>query len=241
MSSVDKQEIENFSKDSCHWWNKNGPFAPLHALNPTRMSYIKTQICKALDLDVQSLSPFNNLSIADIGCGGGLVCEPLARLGANVTGIDADENAIKVAKKHAKDAGLNIAYKAAAIEEIDTKFDVVCALEIIEHVSDPQDFVTTLAQRVKPDGIIILSTLNRNPKSFALGVIAAEYILRWVPRGTHNWKKFIKPSELARFGRKAGLETQNITGLIFDPAKNDFRLSGSDLDVNYLMSMRLAS
>ncbi len=236
MSSIVAKEIENFSKDSSHWWDENGPFKPLHALNPVRLSYIKAQICEAFGRDTQSLKPFEGLSMIDVGCGGGLVCEPLARLGADVSGADADANAIAVAKDHAKDNGLKIDYQAKPAEEIKKTFDVVMALEIIEHVADPAAFVKSIAALCKPGGLIIFSTLNRTPKSFALGIVAAEYILRWVPAGTHTWKKFVKPSELSRMAREAGLNAHNISGLIFNPLKNEFALSPKDIDVNYLLT-----
>ena len=238
MSSIDAQEIENFSKDAGQWWDENGPFKPLHRLNPVRLSYIKAQICKVFERDVDDLKALKGLDILDVGCGGGLVCEPLARLGGNVTGADADAAAIDVAQDHAKASGLKIEYLNKPAEEIDQQFDVVLALEIIEHVADPQEFVESVAKLAKPGGLVIFSTLNRNPKSFLLGIVAAEYILRWVPQGTHNWNKFVRPSELAKMGRQTGLEAQDITGLIFDPLKNEFRLSKNDLDVNYLLSCK---
>lgn len=238
MSSIDTQEIENFSKDADAWWDENGPFKPLHRLNPVRISYIKAQICGHFGRDEQSLKALEKLDILDVGCGGGLVCEPLARLGATVTGADADAAAIDVAKKHAEDHGLKIEYLNKPAEEIDQQFDVVLALEIIEHVKNPQDFVSSISKLVKPGGLVIFSTLNRNPKSFLLGIVAAEYILRWVPRGTHSWKKFIRPSELAKMARAAGFEPHDITGLMFNPLANEFKLSKSDLDVNYLLSCR---
>ncbi len=237
MSSIDSQEIANFSKDSKDWWDESGPFAPLHRLNPVRISYIKARVCAAFDRDTQALRPFEGLSILDIGCGGGLVCEPLARLGATVTGADADAQAITTAQAHADDMGLCIDYRNAPAEEIGARFDVVLALEIIEHVADPAAFVKSVSKLCKPGGLVIFSTLNRNAKSFALGIMAAEYILRWVPRGTHSWKKFIKPSELSRFARDAGLSPFDMAGLVFNPLRNEFSLSDSDFDVNYLISM----
>jgi len=173
-----------------------------------------------------------------VGCGGGLVCEPLARLGANATGADADAQAIEVAKKHAKESGLKIKYENKPAEQIKKQFDVVLALEIIEHVSCPEDFVESVCALVKPGGLVIFSTLNRNPKSFLLGIIAAEYILKWVPKGTHSWKKFIKPSELSRYIRNAYLRPHDIKGLVFNPLKDEFSLSGNDLDVNYLLTAK---
>ena len=237
-NSVDQQEIQQFSKDSSHWWDESGPFAPLHRLNPTRMSYIKQQICTHYDRDVNRLDALNGLDILDIGCGGGLVCESLARLGGNVTGADADAQAVEVAKVHAKESGLKIKYENKPAEDIKKQFDVVLALEIIEHVKNPAEFVSSVSKLLKPGGLVIFSTLNRNPKSFLLGIVAAEYILRWVPKGTHSWNKFIKPSELSRYARNTGLTPQNITGLIYNPVKDVFSLSKTDIDVNYFLTCK---
>ncbi len=239
MNTVNAAEIQNFSKDSDHWWDVNGPFRPLHRLNPVRLSYIKRQICAHFGKDINSLNTYEELDILDVGCGGGLVCEPLARLGANVTGIDADDNAIAVANEHAKESGLEICYQATSSDELvksGKKYDVVTALEIIEHVDNQELFVKSVIDLCKPNGIVIFSTLNRNPKSFALGIVAAEYILGWVPKGTHNWKKFVKPSELSRMVRNNGGTPQNLCGLAFNPLKNEFHLAPKDLDVNYLLS-----
>ena len=238
MSSIDTQEIHNFSKDATDWWDENGPFKPLHRLNPVRLSYIKEQICEAFDKDVSNLKALKGLSILDVGCGGGLVCEPLARLCAIVTGVDADPIAIETAQKHAKASELEIDYQNKPAEDMQKQFDIVLALEIIEHVQNPAEFVETISKLVKPGGLVIFSTLNRNPKSFLLGIVAAEYILRWVPQGTHSWKKFIRPSELAKMARACGLQTNDVTGLIFNPLNNEFKLSKNDLDVNYLLSCK---
>lgn len=239
MNTVDAQEIQNFSKDSDHWWDSNGPFRPLHRLNSVRLSYFKQQICKHFDRDEKALDSYKGLDILDVGCGGGLVCEPMTRLGATVTGIDADENAIEVAKDHATDHGLAINYQATtsdALAQTGKKFDVVFGLEIIEHVSDHNIFIKSLTDLCKPNGLIIMSTLNRNAKSFALGIIAAEYILRWVPQGTHNWKKFVKPSELTTFLRNNSAAATDICGLAFNPLTNEFHLAPRDTDVNYLIT-----
>lgn len=235
-NSVDQKEIQQFSKDSAYWWDENGPFKPLHRLNPVRLAYIKQQICVHYKRDIDALDALKGLSILDVGCGGGLVCEPLARLGSKVTGADADEQAIAVAKEHAKDNGLKIKYENKPAEDIKQTFDVVLALEIIEHVKNPTEFVQSISKLVKSDGLVIFSTLNRNPKSFLLGIVAAEYLLRWVPKGTHSWQKFIKPSELSRFARNADLKALNVTGLVFNPIKDEFSLSETDLDVNYLLT-----
>lgn len=233
--TVSKLEIQQFSKDAAHWWDEQGPFKPLHKLNPTRIAYIKEKICEHFGLANEGLKPLKGLSVLDIGCGGGLMCEPMARLGANITGADADPIAIDVAKEHANSQGLGITYENKAVENLSEKFDVVLALEIIEHVNEPAEFVKACAARLKPGGLIIFSTLNRTPKSYALGIVAAEYILRWVPQGTHSWKKFIKPAELARMIRNAKLETEEIKGLMFNPLSGDFQMSDTDLDVNYFL------
>lgn len=237
-ATIDPKEISHFAKDSAHWWDENGPFKPLHRLNPVRMEYIKTQICQHFERDFNDLKALKDLNILDIGCGGGLVSESLARMGARVTGIDADENAIHTAEEHATLSNLDINYICSDAQELDQQYDVVCALEIIEHVSDVSAFIEICVSKLKPNGILIMSTLNRTPKSYALGIIAAENILGWVPRGTHNWKKFVKPSEISAHARQYGLRSHNVTGLIFNPLKNAFQLSKTDLDVNYLISLR---
>lgn len=234
--TVDTKEIQNFAKDAARWWDIDGPFAPLHKLNPTRLSYLRGQIDAHYGCDPKSLAPYNKLSLLDIGCGGGLVCEPMARLGAQVTGIDADVQAINVAKAHAAQSNVKIDYKAVTTADLTQTYDIVLALEIIEHVSNPAQFVQDVAALVKPGGLVIFSTLNRTPKSFALGIVAAEYLLRWVPAGTHTWKKFVKPSELARLARAAGLAPRNIQGMIYQPFNKEFVLSANDTDVNYFMT-----
>lgn len=269
MNTVDAQEIENFSKDSSKWWDVNGPFKPLHRLNPVRLSYFKQQICDHFDRDVEGFKSYEGLSILDIGCGGGLVCEPMTRLGGAVTGIDADANAIDCAAAHAAQGELEIEYLNKSTSDLlslssspspcgdlqkknqmpaqgghdgrlnneAAQYDVVLALEIIEHVADLDLFVKEVTALCKPGGLIIFSTLNRTPQSYALGIIAAEHILRWVPRGTHNWKKFVKPSELARMVRNNGATPKNVTGMVFNPFKKNFALSKNDTAVNYFMSV----
>ncbi len=229
-STVVQSEIDHFSKDSDKWWDEDGPFKPLHRLNPVRMEYIENQVLNHYD-------HINGLDILDIGCGGGLVSEELANMGANVTGVDADKNAIEVAKNHAKISDLDINYICDDAQNLKEQYDVVIALEIIEHVLDVEDFIKICIDRVKPNGIIILSTLNRTIKSFALGIVAAEYILRWVPRKTHKWNKFVKPSEIAHYARKYGIAPIDVTGLVFNPIQDEFKLSKEDLSVNYLMTL----
>ncbi len=243
MNNVNLQEIEHFQKDSAHWWDEDGPFKPLHKLNPVRISYIKQQICSHFGRNTKDLNALKGLSVLDVGCGGGLVCEPLARLGGDMTGLDADTQAIGVAKDHAKSAGLDIDYRAETAEKLlneKARFDVVLALEIIEHVTDAQSFVKTICALVKPGGLVIFSTLNRTPKSYALGIIAAEYILGWVPKGTHDWNKFIKPSELTAMIRQAGAQPLDLCGLTYSPFRDEFKLNKRDPDVNYFLSCSAA-
>lgn len=234
--SINTQEIEHFAKDSSHWWDENGPFAPLHKLNPVRLQYICDQIRQHYDLDEHDLKPFKGLKILDIGCGGGLICEPMTRLSASMTGVDADGNAIAVARDHAKKSDLKIDYKHQAAEDLKKTFDVVFALEIVEHVNNVDDFVQSCFDLCKPGGLVIFSTLNRTPKSFALGIVAAEYIMRWVPRGTHQWKKFIRPSELSRMIRAANGQPKNVKGLHYNPIRGEFELSDKDMNVNYFIT-----
>lgn len=258
MSTVLRSEIDKFSKDASAWWDENGAFAPLHRLNPARMRYIRTQIDAHFGLDEQCLKPFEGLSILDVGCGGGLVCEPLARLGANVTGIDADPVAIEVAQDHAEISGLNISYLNESTESLlsprkrgsspakaprlrggdNIQYDVVLALEIIEHVDNPAEFVQSIAKLLKPGGLAVFSTLNRTPKSFALGIVAAEHVMRLVPRGTHDWKKFVRPSELAKWLRGTALSPVDASGLVMRPLSGEFEISKTDLAVNYFMTAR---
>lgn len=227
MSSINEKEIEHFAKDSAHWWDERGPFAILHRLNPVRMEHLLSQIGEV-----------KGKTILDVGCGGGLVCEPLARLGAKVTGLDADAQAIEAARAHAAEMGLKVSYKNEAIEAHTGQYDVVMTLEILEHVNDPAGFVRDVVKCLKPGGVFIASTLNRTAKSFALGIVAAEYIMGYVPRGTHEWKKFIKPSELSRWMHESGITAQDVTGLVLDPLSGDFELSEGRVDVNYFMSGR---
>lgn len=201
---------------------------PLHRINLVRMPLLRRWI-------ETHGQPVKGARILDVGCGGGLVCEPLARMGAKVTGIDAGAENIDAARAHAKQSGLEIDYHATTAEDFKGgKFDVVLALEIIEHVDEPALFVKTLTQLVRPGGVIILSTLNRNPKSFALGIVAAEYILRWLPRGTHDWKKFKKPSELAAMLKPAA-KVVDLTGLVYNPLRGTFAENSKDVDVNYFL------
>ena len=236
--TVNAAEIAQFDRLGQDWWDENGPMRPLHRLNPVRMTYIRDRICDHFDRQPQAKA-LAGLRIADIGCGGGLVTEPLCRLGASVTGIDAGIENIKIAKAHAAAQGLDIDYRADSVENIaakGAKFDVVTALEIIEHVDDVPLFIRSCCEIVAPNGLLIFSTLNRTAKSYALGIIAAEYLLRWVPRGTHDWKKFLKPSEISRHLQESDFKVADVTGLVYRPLSRDFALSKTDLDVNYFLT-----
>lgn len=230
-TSINPQEIEHFAKDSSQWWDESGPFAILHRLNPLRMRYIKYRIEEHYGRGPK------NLTALDIGCGGGLVCEPLARMGAKVTGIDADRQAITVARSHAERQELDIRYVCGAVEDHKGKYDFITALEIVEHVADLESFIKHTIRLCKPGGLLIFSTLNRTPRSFALGIVAAEYILGWVPRGTHSWKKFIRPSELATLLRAHGAEPEDIAGYGFNPLPKDFEMT-PNVSVNYFLTAR---
>lgn len=234
INTVDSEEIERFTKMADEWWDEGGKFKPLHRLNPTRIGYIKEQITGHFKDGIE------NKSLLDIGCGGGLVAEPMARLGANVTGIDAGEKNIEAAKIHAKRSGLDINYQYTTAEDLAGnnagKYDIVLALEIIEHVADIPGFVKMCTKLLKPGGLIIFSTINRTPKSYALAIIGAEYILRWLPRGTHDWKKFVRPSELCRHLRDENMLISSMTGIVMHPVTFEWRLDPKDLNVNYFIS-----
>lgn len=234
--TVDAAEIEKFSRIAKDWWDPAGPFRPLHRLNPVRLGYIRERVVAHFARDSQAIEPLTGLSVLDIGCGGGLVAEPIARMGADVTAIDADAVAIDAARSHAAARGVGIDYRVGAAEDLAARgkgFDLVLALEIIEHVADRDAFLATVGRLTAPDGLTILSTLNRTAKSLLLGIGVAEYLLRWVDPGTHDWRKFVRPSELARGLREAGFELVDLTGLIFDPLKGGFRLARGNVGVNY--------
>lgn len=238
-STVDEKEIRQFDILGEKWWDSSGPMKPLHLLNPVRLDYLRSMICAHYNRLPDRLRSLKDLTIADIGCGGGLLTEPLSRMGADVTGIDAGAENIKVAKAHAKAQGLNIDYRATTAESVAATgetFDVVTALEIIEHVDDIDLFIDSCGQLVKKGGMIFFSTLNRTPKSFLLGIVAAEYVLRWVPAGTHDWKKFLKPSEIVMRLEDRGFTVTDIRGLVYNPLSRHFSMSETDLDVNYFVT-----
>jgi 2-polyprenyl-6-hydroxyphenyl methylase/3-demethylubiquinone-9 3-methyltransferase len=237
LSTVDPAEIEKFQAMAAEWWDENGKFKPLHMLNPCRLEYITNQIAGEFDRDLKTEQPFAGLRLLDIGCGGGLLAEPMARLGADVVGADAAERNIPVAQLHAEQSGLTIDYRhttAEAMAEAGEQFDVVLNMEVVEHVASPIDYLIACRQLLKPGGLQICSTLNRNPKSYMMAIIGAENVMRWLPKGTHDWSKFITPDELFDLLRKAGLSPVDRKGCVFNPIKWSWSLSDRDLSVNYV-------
>jgi 2-polyprenyl-6-hydroxyphenyl methylase/3-demethylubiquinone-9 3-methyltransferase len=243
-STVDPAEVARFAKIADEWWDAEGKFAPLHRLNPSRIGFIRDRVAAHFGRDPLKPAPLADLRLLDIGCGGGLISEPMCRLGARVTGIDAADRTVAVARLHAERMALGIDYRWATVEALrgnGESFDVVLALEVVEHVADPPLFLRCCAELVRPGGLLIVSTLNRTAKAFALAVIGAEYVLRWLPRGTHDWRKFLKPSQVARPLRDAGLSIEEMAGLIYSPITGRWRIDTKDLDVNYLMVATRAS
>jgi len=233
-NTVNQDEIEKFDRLAKEWWNPKGKFAPLHKFNPIRQEYLIDRIAQNFNLNVKDETPFKNLNIIDIGCGGGLLCEPLSRMGANVTGIDAAKTNIEVAKIHMKESGLEINYLNTKPENIyDQKFDVVLCMEIIEHVEDVDFFIESCLNLLKPGGVIFFATINKTLKSFALAIVGAEYILRWLPIGTHEWSKFISPNDIINKVSKFYLKHIETKGVVFNPLFNKWKLS-DDTDVNYM-------
>lgn len=235
-TTADADEVERFAKIAEEWWDATGKFRPLHQLAPVRLAFIREHVTMRLGLDDASATPFAGLRMLDVGCGGGLVSEPLARLGAQVTAIDAAARNIEVAKLHAEASGLDIDYRNMLPEELlkaGDQFDIVVNLEVVEHVADLDAFLSASAAMVRPGGGMVLSTINRTFKSLALAKVMAEYVLRWLPAGTHDWRKFVKPSELAAGLRGTGMEITSLSGMSYDPLGDIWRL-GRHLDVNYL-------
>jgi 2-polyprenyl-6-hydroxyphenyl methylase/3-demethylubiquinone-9 3-methyltransferase len=239
-ASLDPDEVARFSAMARDWWDPAGPLAPLHRLNPTRLAWIRDRIADHFGRDTKSDHPLESLKILDIGCGGGLVTEPLARLGATVTGIDPAAENIAVARHHAAAEGLPIDYRAETAEALAARgetFDVVLILEVVEHVADVPAFVKTAGVLVKPGGLLLASTINRTLKAWALAIVGAEYVLRWLPRGTHSYDKLVTPNELASALVAAGLEVTAETGVMYVPLADRWRLT-SDMDVNYMMAAK---
>ncbi|WP_424932870.1 bifunctional 2-polyprenyl-6-hydroxyphenol methylase/3-demethylubiquinol 3-O-methyltransferase UbiG [Amaricoccus macauensis] len=237
QTSIDTQEVAKFEAMASEWWDPNGKFRPLHMLNPCRLGYITDQISAEFSRDLKARTPFEGLRLLDIGCGGGLLAEPMARRGAEVVGADAAERNIPVAQIHAEQSGLDIDYRhttAEALADAGEQFDVVLNMEVVEHVADPQSYLDTCAALLKPGGLMICSTLNRNPKSYVMAIIGAEHVMRWLPKGTHDWRKFITPDELFEMLGKGGLDPVDRKGMVFNPISWSWSLSDRDLSVNYV-------
>jgi 2-polyprenyl-6-hydroxyphenyl methylase/3-demethylubiquinone-9 3-methyltransferase len=251
-SSVDRGEVAKFAGLAETWWDPEGEMRPLHRLNPTRLAYLRDQACRRFGRDALADRPLAGLRALDVGCGPGLISEPLARLGATVLGIDAAEESLAAARLHAEEAGLaelgfDLSYRHATAEELldeGATFDLVVSLEVVEHVPDPQAFLETCGRLVagpdpkagRPGGLLVLSTLNRTMKALAMAKVGAEYVLRWLPAGTHDWRKFVRPHEAAAGLRAGGLVVADATGLVYNPLTDGWRLAKRDLDVNYMMT-----
>ena len=236
-SSIDTAEIERFSRLAADWWDPRGPMAALHKFNPVRVGYIRDQAAAQFNRDAKKLGCLKGLRILDIGCGAGILSEPLARLGAEMVGADPAEENIEAARAHAEDGGLTIDYRATTAEDLAAageQFDIVLAMEVVEHVTNVPAFVATCASMVKPGGLMIAATLNRTLKSFALAIVGAEYVLRWVPRGTHQWDKFVTPDELESAFEHGGLDVIGERGVVYNPFADRWQLA-SDMDVNYML------
>lgn len=237
QTTVDPSEVAKFEAMAAEWWDPAGKFKPLHMLNPCRLDYITAQIAGEFDRDLSSDKPFDGLRLLDIGCGGGLLSEPMARLGADVVGADAAEGNLPVARIHAEQSGLTIDYRHTTAESMAAageQFDVVLNMEVVEHVADPLAFLTACRQLLKPGGLHVCSTINRNPKSFAMAIVGAEVVMRWLPRGTHEWSKFITPDELFDLLRQAGMDPVDRKGFVFNPISWQWSISDRDLSVNYV-------
>ncbi|MDX2483580.1 MAG: bifunctional 2-polyprenyl-6-hydroxyphenol methylase/3-demethylubiquinol 3-O-methyltransferase UbiG [Pseudodonghicola sp.] len=237
QTTVDPSEIAKFEAMAAEWWDPSGKFKPLHMLNPCRLDYITSQIAAEFDRDLSAQLPFAGLRLLDIGCGGGLLSEPMARLGAEVVGADAAGGNLPVARIHAEQSGLEIDYRhttAEALAEAGEQFDVVLNMEVVEHVADPLSYLTACRQLLKPGGLHICSTINRNPKSFAVAILGAEVVMRWLPRGTHEWSKFITPDELIELLKNSGVTPVDRKGFVFNPVSWRWSLSDRDLSVNYV-------
>ncbi|WP_371060867.1 bifunctional 2-polyprenyl-6-hydroxyphenol methylase/3-demethylubiquinol 3-O-methyltransferase UbiG [Rhodosalinus sp. 5P4] len=237
QSTVDADEVAKFEAMAAEWWDPEGKFKPLHMLNPCRLDYITGQIAGEFDRDLSAERPFEGLRLLDIGCGGGLLCEPMARLGAEVVGVDAAARNIPVAEAHARQSGLEIDYRHDTAENLvaaGERFDVVLNMEVVEHVADPATFLGACHALLRPGGLMVCSTINRNARSFAAAIVGAEYVMRWLPKGTHDWKKFITPDELYEMLRGAGLQPVDRKGFVFSPLTWSWSISARDLSVNYV-------
>jgi 2-polyprenyl-6-hydroxyphenyl methylase/3-demethylubiquinone-9 3-methyltransferase len=239
-SSIDPAEVERFSRIAAEWWDPKGKFAPLHKFNPVRLAFIRDHALVRFGRDGQARRPFEGLRLLDIGCGGGLLCEPMTRLGFQVTGVDAAERNIGTASAHAAQQGLQIDYRASTAEALEAEgvalFDVILNMEVIEHVADPGEYLRTCGRLLAPGGLMIVATLNRTLKALALAKVGAEYILRWLPAGTHDWSKFLRPDELKSFLADQPLAVQGPYGVAFNPLSGRWSRS-EDCDINYMMTV----
>jgi 2-polyprenyl-6-hydroxyphenyl methylase/3-demethylubiquinone-9 3-methyltransferase len=235
--SLDPSEVAKFSAMAAEWWNPKGKFGVLHVFNPVRLQFIKEQVTARLARDPLEREPFEGLRFLDIGCGGGLLTEPMSRLGASITGVDPSERNIKTASVHAQEMGLDIDYRVGTAEDLAAageQFDVILNMEVIEHVADPVAFTRTCASMLKPGGLMFVATLNRTLKSFGLAIVGAEYVLGWLPKGTHQWEKFITPAELKGWLADNGLSVKEELGVTYSPFTRQWRVS-RDMDVNYML------
>lgn len=236
-TTVDPREVERFAALAAQWWNPRGTMKVLHKFNPVRLAYLREQLTAHFDRDPRAIRPLEGLRLLDIGCGGGLLSEPLARMGAEVVGIDPAERNVAVASLHAEQSGVSVDYRATtaeALADAGERFDAVLAMEVVEHVADVSLFIRRAAEMVKPGGLMCAATLNRTKRSFALAIVGAEYVLGWLPRGTHDWSKFVTPDELEAAMAAGGLEVIEREGVIFNPLADEWRRS-DDVSVNYMM------
>lgn len=235
--SIDPAEMDSFSRMAADWWDATGPFKPLHIMNSARLGFIRDTLCEHFQRDPLAPQPLKGLRLLDIGCGGGLLCEPMVRMGANVTGVDALEKTLKTAKTHAEQVGVDVTYIHGTVEQLieseEPLFDAVLNMEVIEHVTSPKDFIRDCAKMVRPGGMMICSTINRSFKAFAFAIVGAEYVLRWLPRGTHQYAKLVKPIELRRYLIDAGLSPAPSIGMNLNPFTNEWQFS-DDTAINYV-------
>lgn len=238
-ATLDAEEVRRFSRIAAEWWDPLGKFRPLHQIGPPRLSFVRSAAVSHFGRDANSLRPLAGLTALDIGCGGGLVSEPLCRMGARTTGIDPSERNIAIAKGHAEPQGLAIDYRAVRVEDLAAAgeaFDIVACLEVVEHVPDVGKFIAACASLVRPGGLAVFSTLNRTFKSWALAIVGAEYVLGWLPRGTHQWDRFVTPEEMTTYAAAAGLTAPRFEGIVYSPFQDQWSLA-PETDVNYLVSM----
>jgi len=236
-TTIDQAEVERFSAMAAEWWNPQGKFRPLHKFNPVRLAYIRDQVAARFGRDPHAARPFEGLRILDIGCGGGLLCEPMARLGAEVVGVDPSETNIEVARLHAAESRVTVDYRASTAEDLadaGEKFDVVLNMEVVEHVADVGLFVARCAEMVKPGGLMFVATINRTMKAWGLAIVGAEYVLRWLPKGTHQYEKLVRPEELEKALAEAGMAIYDRTGVTYNPLADRWQQS-RDMDVNYML------